>query len=232
MTINDRVKQIRLDNSQTQQEFAAALDITQGSLSLIESGKSMLSLDVLIQIRDKYNVSYDWLIDGLSSLKDTDSLIPLVDKAAMAGYPTNHGKEDYERALSVYRIPGFDKGEYRIFEIEGESMLPTFLPHDYVVATKIKDILKIVDGTLGIIITNDEVLAKRIYIINKNTIRLKSDNPSYHDIDYDKKEIQQIWGVQAKITQSFNPPSAFDIRLNQLTDELTLLKEEIRKLKK
>ncbi|MGB3468630.1 MAG: LexA family transcriptional regulator [Cyclobacteriaceae bacterium] len=230
--INQRVKQIRLESEKTQQEFAKDLNITQGNLSLIESGKSVVTLQTIKLIRHKYDITYDWLIDGIEHIKSADSLIPLVDKSARAGYPTMHGTEDYEKSLALYKIPGFEKGTHRIFEIEGDSMLPTLLPHDHIVTAKIEDYSKIVNGSLCVIISNKEVMAKRLYQPSKGVFRLESDNINYEPIIFNEDEIQEIWGVLAKLTQTFQRPmSMADETIDNIKNEMSQLKKEIEHIK-
>lgn len=46
----------------TQIEFAQSLEISQATLSEIESGKTKPSFDVLVLLADKYMVDMNWLI--------------------------------------------------------------------------------------------------------------------------------------------------------------------------
>lgn len=65
MTENERVKSIRECLRLGQIEFAAALDIKQGSLSMIESGKTGVSKKILFSLREKYNVNPAWIESGV-----------------------------------------------------------------------------------------------------------------------------------------------------------------------
>lgn len=46
----------------TRIEFAQSLDISQSTLSEIESGKAKPSLEVLVSLGDKYSIDMNWLI--------------------------------------------------------------------------------------------------------------------------------------------------------------------------
>lgn len=235
--LNNRIKKIRVDNKKTQAQFAKELNITQGNLSLIESGKTILNLDTLKKIKTKYGLSYSWIIEGVANYSDNHNLIPLIDQSAMAGYPANHSNEEYMSTLASYRIPGFDDGDYKIFEVEGESMLPTLLPHDFIICVRIEAMEKIVDGSLAIIVLDDGVLVKRMYKMSKNEFRFESDNINYKSIIVKRKDILEMYGVQAKITQSLHSATTtsnkkiveLEEKMERLTEEMSNFKNKFTK---
>lgn len=61
-SVGERIKLIRRQNKLTQIEFAQSLEISQGTLSEIESGKAKPSFDVLVLLAVKYMVDMNWLI--------------------------------------------------------------------------------------------------------------------------------------------------------------------------
>lgn len=67
-TISLRIKELRISLNLTQAEFAESINTTQAALSGYERGDRTPSLDILINIAQKYNVSIDWLC-GLSDSK-------------------------------------------------------------------------------------------------------------------------------------------------------------------
>lgn len=60
--LNERLKKIRKENNETQQEMADNLNVSQRTVANWEAGDRMPSYDVLIKIADKYNVSTDYLL--------------------------------------------------------------------------------------------------------------------------------------------------------------------------
>lgn len=74
--VSERLKYLRSINKKTQKKFAEFLGIPQPSMSAYENGKNNPTIDVLIDIVDKCNVSLDWLAGrsdytfGLSSMRD------------------------------------------------------------------------------------------------------------------------------------------------------------------
>jgi repressor LexA len=62
-----RVRDIRLRAGLTQPEFADQLLTTRVSINAIENGRYNPGLGLLRNLKDKYNLSYDYLIDGKES---------------------------------------------------------------------------------------------------------------------------------------------------------------------
>lgn len=60
--IGSRIKMVR--GTMLQEEFAAALRITQGHLSKIEWGKVAPSLEILLLLSQKFRTSADWILTG------------------------------------------------------------------------------------------------------------------------------------------------------------------------
>lgn len=60
-TVGEKIKEIRLNNSLTQQDFSKSLGISRPHLSKIESGKENASDSVLRLISELYNINYDYL---------------------------------------------------------------------------------------------------------------------------------------------------------------------------
>ncbi len=68
MKYNERIREIREDNSLTQQAIANLLHIGQRTYADYESGKTRIPVDSLITLAKHYNVSIDY-ISGASNIK-------------------------------------------------------------------------------------------------------------------------------------------------------------------
>ncbi len=68
MRYNERIRDIREDNSLTQQKIADLLHIGQRTYADYESGKTRIPVDSLLILAKHYNVSMDY-ITGASDIK-------------------------------------------------------------------------------------------------------------------------------------------------------------------
>lgn len=62
--IGERIKQLRQDYKETQEDLSVYMDLTQNSISKIECGEVTLTLENLLKISEHYNVSPDYLCNG------------------------------------------------------------------------------------------------------------------------------------------------------------------------
>ena len=58
----NRIREIREDKDLTQTEIAKMIGITQRNYSYFETGRTMLTEDILIKLADIYNTSIDYLL--------------------------------------------------------------------------------------------------------------------------------------------------------------------------
>lgn len=238
----------------SQKDFADKIGITQGALSQIENGKSNASFETIKKISDEFDVNCNWLIKGIGdvSLKPpvlpinvstgiqskgmTEKvLIPLVKQEAHAGYINGFGDAEYIKTLDVYQIPGFERGNYRLFEIAGDSMIPAIHPREIVVCEFVEDWGKIENGLLCIVISKEGIVVKRLYYYedDKTTLILKSDNPNYKTYSIIIKGVLEIWAVKAKITSMFVDAESLDNkRMERLEADINLLKDQFNELRK
>lgn len=59
-----RLRDLRLSQKMSQKEFADAIGKTQTSISQIEAGEYGLSHDTIFSIKEKFNLSSDWIYTG------------------------------------------------------------------------------------------------------------------------------------------------------------------------
>lgn len=63
-----RIKAVRLARELTQEEFARRLGIKQNTVAVYEGGGRNISEAVIISICREFNVSYEWLTDGVEPM--------------------------------------------------------------------------------------------------------------------------------------------------------------------
>jgi len=81
-TINKRVKDIRKLNNLSQIEFSNRLNIKQATLSQIENAVIMPSVDIIKLIIGKFNINYEWLIDGTGQMQKVSKYVADGGKAS------------------------------------------------------------------------------------------------------------------------------------------------------
>jgi transcriptional regulator with XRE-family HTH domain len=251
-----RITELRELLKYSQKDFAEKIGITQGALSQIESGKSNASFDTLKKISDEFNINCNWLIKGIGevSLSDVENilpdvrvtpiiqfammkdkaLIPLVKQEAHAGYIQGYEDAEYIKTLDVYQIPGFERGNYRLFEVVGDSMVPTIHPGEIVVCEFVKDWKSIENGVLAVVIAKEGIVAKRIFLYEEHraSLILKSDNSHYKTYSVDSHDVLEVWRIKAKITSLLNETDIDSRRIERLESDLIQLKAQVDELRK
>ncbi|MBQ7236881.1 MAG: helix-turn-helix transcriptional regulator [Clostridia bacterium] len=60
--IGQRIKEIRIENKLSQKQFGEILSVSQDTVSLWETGKSLPTAEFLIAIAKNFNVSVDYIL--------------------------------------------------------------------------------------------------------------------------------------------------------------------------
>lgn len=69
-SINARIKQLRLNNNLTQQEFADKINSTRAMIGQIETMVANPTLNMIINIVSNFEITYDFIIDGKERLEE------------------------------------------------------------------------------------------------------------------------------------------------------------------
>jgi len=165
MISGHNIKEIRQLYNLTQEEFAAALDITREMVNKMEKGKcgvskgTMARIKMFQQSRQSENFSQEVELIGSSAFapkerktpfapyhlqrreqknEPINHLVPLVAQKAHAGYVKSYDQVDYLESLEKYSLPpGVNPmgAVWSYFEVDGESMEPTLNSGDIVLAS-------------------------------------------------------------------------------------------------
>ena len=60
--IGKRIKELRIENGLSQENFGKELSVSQDTVSLWENGKSLPTVEFLIAIAKRFNVSTDYIV--------------------------------------------------------------------------------------------------------------------------------------------------------------------------
>ena len=79
MSFGTRLQQLRKDMNMTQKEFAELLEIPQPSVSAYENNKNTPTMDILVTIANRCNVSLDWLCEVSYNKQRITSMDDVID---------------------------------------------------------------------------------------------------------------------------------------------------------
>ena len=66
---SSRISQLRKEADLKQEELAKAINVSQDTISMMERGKRLASMEVLLSLADYFNVSLDY-ITGQSDIRE------------------------------------------------------------------------------------------------------------------------------------------------------------------
>ncbi|WP_240635432.1 S24 family peptidase [Hymenobacter rigui] len=209
------------------------------------------SFGTLTDILEEFpEVSTDWLVLGrgpmlrgtdekppqlLQQVRGENVVVVTVDGAgnentvfvpipAQAGYSVQHNEAVYYQQLDQYRLPGFEKGEYRAFEVSGDSMEPTIHHRDVVVCSRVEELRLLEPGEIYVVVTSESVMLKRIKkpVRSSDTeVTLHSDNPHRYPYTMETRDIGELWRVRGYVSSYI--PSAPDVTVERLWEVIEQL---------
>ncbi|RYF91455.1 MAG: S24 family peptidase, partial [Chitinophagaceae bacterium] len=152
---------------------------------------------------------------------------------AAAGYMAGYADSEFIDELNTFTLPMLSGGNYRAFEIIGDSMLPT-PSGSIIVGEKVENLDDIKNNMAYIVMTRNEgIVYKRIVKSNKakNKISLVSDNPSFQPYQVNTEDILELWQAQVVIgkvtTQQRWDVNSLANLVNNLQDQVSTLKKKM-----
>ncbi len=240
------LKYLRKLRGWTQEEFANKLGIKRSLIGAYEEERADPRLDVLEIIADMFKLSLDELL--LKDLSNTSgnymakrrqqkmmsaerNLIHFVPVKAAAGYLASYADTEFIDELNTFTLPMLSGGNYRAFEIIGDSMLPT-PSGSIIVGEKIGDTADIKNGQAYIVVSRNEgIVYKRVEKNNraKNKLSLVSDNPQFQPYQINAEDVMELWQAQMVISK-VSLQQRWDV--NSLASMVNNLQSQVSTLKK
>jgi transcriptional regulator with XRE-family HTH domain len=244
------LKYLRKLRGWTQEEFAQKLNIKRSLIGAYEEERADPRLDVLEIVADIFKLSLDELL--LKDLSNTSNsywmkrrqqkmisansernLIHFVPVKAAAGYLAGYADSEFIDELNTFTLPMLSGGNYRAFEIIGDSMLPT-PSGSIIVGEKMTNIDDVKSNAACIVVSKTEgIVYKRLVKNNraKNKITLVSDNPVYQPYQVNAEDIAELWIAQVVIgkvpqQQRWDVNSLANL-VNNLQDQVSTLKKKM-----
>ncbi len=240
------LKYLRKLRGWTQEEFANKLRIKRSLVGAYEEERADPRLDVLEIVADMFKLTLDELL--LKDLGNTANnylakrrqqkmmsanrnVIHFVPVKAAAGYLASYADSEFIDELNTFTLPMLSGGNYRAFEIIGDSMLPT-PSGSIIVGEKIEDTADIKNSQAYIVVSRNEgIVYKRVEKNNrsKNKLTLVSDNPQYQPYQVNAEDVVELWQAQMVISK-ISQQQRWDV--NSLASMVNNLQSQVSTLKK
>jgi len=198
-------------------------------------------LDSLIKKLSEYNI-YNYYLSELNTLGNNDSgnlgkekylevrrskknneidnTAPLIPVKAQAGYTRAYDQAVYLDTMERYALPpGITRhgSTWAYWEIEGDSMEPTFRSGDIILTSQVHPIdwddLK--NFYVYVIVTGEKVYVKRVYVKSPEAWVMISDNEDngYPQFIVDPKDVRQVWVFRRHISSRAPVSKQFEIKV-------------------
>jgi len=242
---NKNLKYLRKLRGWTQEEFAQKLRIKRSLLGAYEEERADPRIDILEIVADMFKLTLDDLLrKDISDNKSnyiarrraqkmaggrTD--IPFVPVKAAAGYLAGYADPEFVDELNTFTLPMLSGGDYRAFEIIGDSMMPT-PSGSVIVGERVQQLDDVKSNQTYIVVSKtDGIVYKRVLKNNrqKNKFTLVSDNPAYQPYPVQAEDILELWQAQMIISKA-NTQQRWDV--GQLADLVSNLQQQVSTLKK
>lgn len=234
-----KLKALREAAGMTQTEVASALDVTMRQVQRYEKDvypkpdkirilNTLFDYDFFSLMNEEYDsVSQAAPEENESFLtkrrkqKDVSNVhtAPLIPAKAQAGYAKALGQEVQLDQFEKYSLPpGIDPHgqSWAYWEIEGDSMEPTFHNGDLILASQVHalDWDNLRNYYVYVIVTHEQILIKRIFCKNQREWVLISDNENLYPQQLLLSEnVKEIWVFRRHIDNKAPPPKKFEIKI-------------------
>jgi phage repressor protein C with HTH and peptisase S24 domain len=214
-------------------------------LGAYEEERAEPRIDVLEIVGDMFKLTLDELLrKELSDAKgnylskrraqkmaSATNEIQMVPVKAAAGYLAGYADPEFLDELNTFTLPMLAPGNYRAFEIVGDSMLPT-ASGSVIVGEKVDDLEEVKSNQTYIVVSRNEgIVYKRVMKNNKakTKLTLVSDNTAYQPYNVNADDVLEVWKAQMIISKA-NTQQRWDV--NQLASLVSNLQDQVSSLKK
>lgn len=196
----------------TQKDFAAALNIQQGSLSDILRERVNVSNAIKDRLEMKFDVNLTWLEDGIGEpffkkkpvVGESREGVPYFDMSLSDA--KEHMVEEERAEYLVNYLPFNDCTAY--LPVYGDSMYPQYAAGEIIAIKEITNYEILQWGEAYVVMTDEDSNSLRtIKLIfqhaNDSKLILRSSNPNFKgDTVISKKNIQALYIIKGKITRN------------------------------
>lgn len=240
------LKYLRKLRGWTQEEFAIKLGIKRSLIGAYEEERADPRLDVLETVCEIFKLTLDEVL--LKDLSNSNgsylakrrqqkmmtaerNVIHFVPVKAAAGYLAGYADSEFIDELNTFTLPMLSGGNYRAFEIIGDSMLPT-PSGSIIVGEKVEDTEDVKSNQPYIVVSRNEgIVYKRVVKNNKvkNKLTLVSDNPQYQPYQVNAEDVVELWHAQMVLSK-VSQQQRWD--MDSLASMVSNLQNQVSSLKK
>ncbi|HRO09283.1 MAG TPA: S24 family peptidase [Saprospiraceae bacterium] len=226
-------------------QFALQVEYHPQNLSDIINGKRDVTLELLKNTIENFGVNPNFIFTGAGNMfmdedtpcncqndsnNNTDKIL-YIPTAAHAGYTEQFQDPVYLSDLVHFTLPDhkYQHGEYRCFDVVGDSMEPVLFAGEKVVCSLVDNnnyYSSVRNNLVYVIVLENSIVVKRVKnrMREQGIIELISDNTFYETYNVHANEIKEIWHVEVKIAPFL--PSPNNIRAT-FHDEMDDMKKTI-----
>lgn len=233
----------------TQEEFANKLNIKRSLIGAYEEERAEPKLEVLEAMCSIFKLSLDELLlkdmtilsgnknylEQRRSMKSAGGInsveIQFVPVRAAAGYLNGYADPDFLDELNTFTLPMLAPGQYRAFEIIGDSMMPT-PSGSVIVGEKVEALDDVRNSNTYVLLSKSDGIVYKRLVKNakpKNTLTLMSDNPVYESYNLHSEDVIEVWKA-VYILQKANLTQRWDV--GQLAGMVNNLQEQVANINK
>jgi len=256
MDLASRIRTLRKAAGWTQQSLADELGLKRSALGAYEEGRAEPKLATLIALARHFGMSLDAFVLGeseedrmmrrvsggdlrvLSVPVDRSSereRVAIVPVRAAAGYLSGYGDPEYMEGLDHFNLPVKELAQdatYRMFQIEGESMLP--IPNgSYILAHYEENWSKAGGMRPYVVVTRDHgVVFKRVEnrLDTHGDYLLISDNLDFAPYRVFPEDVVEMWRARAYL--AFDWPTPAFAGMERIQGTLDQMREDLRTIQK
>jgi transcriptional regulator with XRE-family HTH domain len=238
--LGQKLKEARKRKGLSVAEVADKLGISERAYNYYEQGRSEPKMNNLVKLCELLDIKIEDLYDKTDSNEQNvpvetagdkirkkkafepheDEGLIFVPIAAQAGYALHFTDPKFFDDLERVNIPGtpYRGDRFRYFEVEGISMNPTMEEGMHVIGQKIEQEYwqQIQQYHIYVIVTDSQILIKRLALLDKETFVMISDNEDlYPQQILPIKDIKELWLVKRMLDWRMPPPKRFEITVTK-----------------
>lgn len=207
------LRKLRIERDLTQDQLASIIGVSKSTIGMYEQGKRVPKVDATLKrLADFFDVSIDYLM-GLSdrfpapNITEEYTTFPVIGEIA-AGYDhiaLESWDGDTVDVPDSY-LRGYQKDEFFVLCVKGDSMYPTYQEGDKVLILK-QSVMNF-SGEIGAVLYDDEIatLKKVEYKQGEDWIRLVPVNPNFPPMTIEGEQLNhcRIIGIPKLLLREVN----------------------------